>query len=63
MSGQIPRPKGSIALVATLVVWIVSFGASASSVHADDCLAGRASVGGECRGRFGERPYRSPARL
>ena len=39
MSGQIPRPKGSIALVATLVVWIVSFGASASSVRADDCLA------------------------
>ena len=39
MSGQIPRPKGSLALVATLLVWIVSFGASASSVHADDCLA------------------------
>src|SRR6516162_5297038 len=37
MSGQIPRPKG--ALVATLVVWIVSFGASAGSVRADDCLA------------------------
>src|SRR6516225_979504 len=39
MSGQIPRPKGSIALVATLVVWIVSFGASAGSLRADDCLA------------------------
>jgi hypothetical protein len=39
MSGQIPRPKGSIPLVATLLVWIVSFGAPAINVRADDCLA------------------------
>jgi hypothetical protein len=39
MSGQIPRSMGSIALVATLLVWIVSFGAPTITAHADDCLA------------------------
>jgi hypothetical protein len=39
MSGQIPRPMGSIALVAALLVWIVSFGAPTITAHADDCLA------------------------
>ena len=39
MSGQIPRPMGSIALVATLLVWGVSVGAPTITAHADDCLA------------------------
>src|SRR5215471_4581778 len=39
MLRQIPRSMGSIALVVTLLVWIVSFGAPAISVRADDCLA------------------------
>jgi hypothetical protein len=39
MSGQIPRPIGSIGLVATLLVWSVSFGAAIITVRADDCLA------------------------
>ena len=39
MSGQIPRPMGSIALVATLLVWSVSVGAPTITAHADDCLA------------------------
>jgi hypothetical protein len=39
MSGQIPRPMGSISLVATLLVWIVSFAAPTITAHADDCLA------------------------
>jgi len=39
MSGQIPRPMGSIALVATLLVWSVSVAAPTITAHADDCLA------------------------
>jgi hypothetical protein len=39
MSGQIPRPMGSIALVATLLVWSVSVGALTTTARADDCLA------------------------
>ena len=40
MSGQIPRPMGSIALVATtLLAWSVSVGAPAITARADDCLA------------------------
>ena len=37
MSGQIPRPMGSIALVATLVMW--SVGTPTIVARADDCLA------------------------
>src|SRR5262249_46563373 len=40
MSGQIPRPMGSIALVATtLLAWSVSVGAPTITARADDCLA------------------------
>jgi len=39
MSGQIPRPMGSIALVATLLVWSISIGAPTTTARADDCLA------------------------
>jgi hypothetical protein len=40
MSGQIPRPMGSIALVATtLLAWCVSVGAPTITARADDCLA------------------------
>ena len=39
MSGQIPRPMGPIALVATLLVWSVSVGAPTTIARADDCLA------------------------
>ncbi len=39
MSGQIPRPMGSIGLVATLLVWSVSFGAAIITARADACLA------------------------
>jgi hypothetical protein len=39
MSGQIPRPFGSIALVATLLVSAVGVGVAANTVRADDCLA------------------------
>jgi hypothetical protein len=39
MSGQIPRPKGSIALVAALLVWSVSVAAPTITARADDCLA------------------------
>jgi hypothetical protein len=39
MSGQIPLPMGSIALVATLLVWSVSVGAPTITARADDCLA------------------------
>ena len=39
MSGQIPRPMGSIALVATLLMWSVSIGAPTITARADDCLA------------------------
>ena len=39
MSGQIPRPMGPIALVATLLVWSVSVGAPTTTARADDCLA------------------------
>jgi hypothetical protein len=38
MSGQIPRPMGSITLVAALIVWSVSV-APAIGGSADDCLA------------------------
>src|SRR5262245_54944577 len=38
MSGQIPRPMGSITLVTALIVWSVSV-APAISGSADDCLA------------------------
>src|SRR5215472_13269349 len=37
MSGQIPRPMGSITLVAALVVWSASVG-PAITESADDCL-------------------------
>src|SRR6516162_2715357 len=37
MSGQIPRPMGAIAPVATLLVWGV--GAPTTTARADDCLA------------------------
>src|SRR6516165_10239935 len=39
MSGQIPRPMGPIALVATLLVWSVIVGAPTTTARADDCLA------------------------
>jgi hypothetical protein len=39
MSGQIPRPMGSIALVAALLVCSVSVGAPTIAAGADDCLA------------------------
>jgi hypothetical protein len=39
MSGQIPRPMGSIALVATLLVWGVSIAGPTITARADDCLA------------------------
>jgi hypothetical protein len=38
MSGQIPRPMGPIALVATLLAWSVSVGALTITARADDCL-------------------------
>lgn len=39
MSGQIPRPMGSMALVAALLAWSVSVGAPTITARADDCLA------------------------
>jgi hypothetical protein len=39
MSGQVPRPMGSIALVATLLMWSVGVGAPIITARADDCLA------------------------
>ena len=39
MSGEIPRPMGAIALVATLLVWGVCVGAPTPTARADDCLA------------------------
>ena len=38
MSGQIPIPVGSIALVAMLLVWSVGIGAPTITARADDCL-------------------------
>jgi hypothetical protein len=39
MSGQMPKPVGSIALVATLLVWSVGVAAPTIPARADDCLA------------------------
>jgi hypothetical protein len=39
MSGQVPRLMGSIALVATLLMWSVGVGAPIITARADDCLA------------------------
>jgi hypothetical protein len=38
MSGQIPRPMASIALVATLLVWGMGLGVPANTARADACL-------------------------
>ena len=38
MSGQTRRPTGSLALVATLLMWGAGVGAPANTVRADDCL-------------------------
>ena len=38
MSGQIRRPMGSLALVATLLMWGAGIGAPMNTARADDCL-------------------------
>jgi hypothetical protein len=39
MSGQIPRPMGSIVLVTALLLWAVGMGETTDTARADDCVA------------------------
>jgi len=44
VSGQIPRPTGSIVLITVLLTWGMGMGETADTARADDCLAAPSSA-------------------